>query len=144
MEKYNKKRIEKLKRHKKEYIIELLIIQLKINEKRSSIQNKALHFFFTHLAIQLNNISIEYFKELQGIVFSMPYTGTIVKEELWKPIQKTMYGIDSTTELTTKMINGILDVLTLAFGNQGIEVSFPNRWDLILKQMNKEGLVYEL
>jgi hypothetical protein len=137
--KYDKIYKQKMSRHKKEYIIELLILTLKREEKRSSLLNRALHLFFTLMADQFNNISLDHTIVIQGVVLTVPYTSTIFKEEWWRPIQKTMYGIDSTTDLTAKMINNILDVLTLAFGTQGIQVSFPNRYDLLVKKLNEQN-----
>lgn len=124
---------------KKEELVYLLKNALKIEEKRTSLQNRALHLLFTNIAEQLNNIGMDFNKEIQDIVFSMPYTGLIFKTEIWKPLQKTLFGIDSTTELTTKQINTILDVLIMTFGNSGVEVVFPNKFDKIIEDMNNDN-----
>jgi hypothetical protein len=140
---FNKKWHDKMLRHKKEYLIELLKIELKAKEKRTSLQNRALHLFFKIMADQLNNLGLDCSIEIQNITFSVPYTDMTFKNEIWRPIQKTMYGIESTKDINTKQINGILDVLTVSFGQSGIEITFPNKWDLMLKQMKEKGLLYE-
>lgn len=134
---YNDKYRQIMMRHKKEYILELLISALKREETLSSKQMRALHLLFSNLADQLNEIGVNCTIELQGMTFSAMWTTLSFKEMVWKPIQKALYGTDSVTELTTKQINNILDVLTLSFAHTEIEVVFPNKIDLIIKQMEK-------
>jgi len=104
---------------------------------RSTLQNASLHKMFSMIATQMNELGLEYNKEIQGIHISMPYTKDLFKEVFWKKIQMDMYGIESTTELTTHKINAILDVLTLAFGNMGIKVVFPSNFNKWLEQESK-------
>ena len=64
----------------------------------------------------------------------------MVKEFIWKPIQLTMFGIKSTTEITTLQINTILDVLSKFFSERGIAIHFPSKIDLLIKDFEEKGI----
>lgn len=115
---------------KREETIELR----KIARTRSNLQNRALHLFFTQVAEELNNIGITFvYHGLKGQEMETQWTGELFKKFTWKPIQKTMFGKESTTELTTEMINKIFQVINKFFAERGVEVSFPNQFDYYLK-----------
>jgi len=107
---------------------------------RSSQQNKALHLLFTHISESLNEIGETFnYKGIRGFEIETTWTPLLVKEMIWKPIQITMFGIESTTKINTNQINAILDVLTKYFGERGIPVSFPCQFDLWVKEINHQG-----
>lgn len=96
-------------------------------KKRTSIQNRALHLYFTFISNELNNLGLEF--NYTGLVIenlSSVYTPHIVKEFIWKPIQIALFNKNSTTKLNTKEINEIIDVITKFFGDRGISVQFPS------------------
>lgn len=93
------------------------------SKTRSNAQNNALHLYFSQLAEQLNNAGYT-FTNVLGL--EMPFTMILIKESIWKPTQKDMFGIDSTTKLTTQMINELIDVFSKHFGERGIYVEFPS------------------
>lgn len=64
--------------------------------KRTDQQNKALHKFFQLLSDKLNEQGLEIPLVLRT---TMWWTPDDVKRRLWKPLQKQMYGKNSTTEL---------------------------------------------
>lgn len=69
-----------------------------INKQRTDQQNRALYLFFTWLAETLNDSG----KDMRVILkpqISIPWTKNSVHDYLWIPIQKLMYGTDSTTFL---------------------------------------------
>jgi hypothetical protein len=107
--------------------------------QRTSLQNRSLHKLFDNIAKQFNSHGFTFHKEIQGITFDLRYTGTIIKKEYWADIQHTMFGTNSTTELSRGQIDQVLDVLTLAFGNQGIPVVWPSKfsqWDEMQNKLN--------
>lgn len=60
-----------------------------------------------------------------------------VKEVVIKPLIKQMFGKSSTTQLSKQQLQEIIDVVTLAFANRGIEIpQFPcaedEKWSLNL------------
>jgi hypothetical protein len=88
---------------------------------RTTKQNIALHLLFTIVSSQLNEMC------LKGQQLSMRHTPHLVKEMVWKPIQKALFDIDSTTKINTQQINEIVDVLSKFFGDKGIVIQFPSK-----------------
>ena len=115
-----------------------IIDQKAIRKTRSNLENRALHLYFTHVAIALLEVGINYHYTdvITGEVMEIPFTGELVKDWIWRPLQKTMFKVESTTKLTNSMINDILDVLSLWLGEKNKLVKFPNKMDLLIKQMN--------
>lgn len=105
------------------------IVEVKEKKKtRTLMQNRALHRFFTLISNTLNEQGQEFhYTGIKGFELTTRYTPLIVKEFFWKPIQRTMYNIESTRELTTKMINDISDVIIKYFGEKGITLLFPRK-----------------
>lgn len=93
------------------------------SKTRSNAQNNALHLYFSMIADQLNNAGYTF---TNALGLEIPFTMTLIKESIWKPTQKDMFGIDSTTKLTTQMINELIDVFSKHFGERGIYVEFPS------------------
>ena len=70
--------------------------------KRTKNQNAALHLYFTHIAEALNNEGFDVRVVLQVISekgIDMMWSPTLVKELLWRRIQKKYLDKQSTTEL---------------------------------------------
>jgi hypothetical protein len=101
---------------------------------RSSAQNRSLHLYFSFIANELNELGIQYqYTGISGKTFELRYTSSLVKEFLWKPIQASMFDKKSTTQLTTKEMNEIIDVITNFFGERGIVLEFPSMETLLEK-----------
>ena len=125
----NKCEVESFKEKSNFYINKGYTVDL-IQKKntRTTKQNSALHLLFTIVSNQLNEIGIEFqYIGLKGSVISTRHTPNLVKEHVWKPIQKALFNIDSTTKLNTEQINEIVDVLTKYFGDKGIVIAFPSK-----------------
>lgn len=115
-------------------------IELKaVKMTRSSAQNRALHLFFTQVADQLNNIGIAYVHHdlFTGIEIESQWTMELFKSQVWKKLQKAMFGIDSTTKLKRNQIDPIFETINKFFAERGIEVSFPCEFDRYLKMFEK-------
>ncbi len=106
---------------------------------RTNLQNKSLHLFFTLIADELNNLGLEFmYTGIKGLEMSSTYTSKIVKDFIWKPIQKTLFDINSTTKLNTIQINEISDILIKFFGEKGIYIVFPSTQGLLDKNSLNE------
>ena len=105
-----------------------IIVELKaVKITRTSRQNSALHKYFEFISNELNDLGLEFqHNGLNDNVFSMRYTPTLVKEFVWRPIQLTLFNIESTTKLDTKQMNEVIDVITKFFGDRGIVLPFPS------------------
>ena len=109
----------------------------KIDSSRTSQQNRALHLYFEHIANALIEVGFDYcyVNPISGEIIRIPFTKDLVKKYIWGPIQKTMFQIESTTQLTTPMINDMLSVLSLWLGEKNKEVNFPNKLDQLIENM---------
>ncbi len=92
--------------------------------KRTLQQNQALFRFFDLLASTLNaeNLTVDVILKAET-----QWNKERVLELLWRPLQKSMIGKESTTKLTTKELTEVYDTLNKALGEKlGIHVEFPH------------------
>lgn len=99
----------------------------KSSGKRTLTQNAALHLCFQQIANDMVQQGIDQrtvLNDLKG--FDCPITPEFIKE-VWKVLQYSMYQTTSTTELTTRQVDEVLDVLTKFLGETyGYQVVFPS------------------
>lgn len=94
---------------------------------RTKAQNSALHQYFNMISTELNEMGAEFhYTGLRGVDLSTRYTPTIVKDFFWRPIQLALFDIESTTQLDTRQMNEIIDVITKFFADKGINIQFPS------------------
>lgn len=94
---------------------------------RTVAQNKALHVFFSLLAKELNGAGLDMRTVLKPGV-EIPWSPILVKDHLWKPLQKAVLKKESTTQLNKQMeIDKVHEVLMRHLGEKfGLEyVEFP-------------------
>lgn len=108
-------------------------------KKRTEAQNNAMHLYFEQLAQALNNEGYDIRLVLQVIAekgVDMLWSKELVKEILWRSIQKKYTGKKSTTELDSiKEITDIhmmLDKFTA--DNFYITIPFPSIETLMEKK----------
>jgi hypothetical protein len=81
---------------------------------RNNQQNRAFHLYWSLLAEALNNEGCTYLskrgKELMFTAFKI--------ENDWREMMLEMYGIISTIDLTTEMINKIYDCMNLDYSHK--------------------------
>jgi len=81
------------------------------NDKlRTLRQNKSLHLFFAQLSEALNDAGFDIKKTLSQKI-EHPWTPTLVKELLWRPVQKSYLRKKSTKKLATDDIDKIYDII---------------------------------
>lgn len=108
---------------------------IKKGNTRTNKQNSALHLLYTIISSQLNEMGVEFkYFGLKGQVISIRHTPDLVKEHVWRPIQKALFNIESTTKINTSQINEIVDVLGKFFSEKGVVIQFPSKEQI-------EGLV---
>jgi hypothetical protein len=111
-------------------LIDTVLEGEKADDKRSLAQNNALHKDYELIATSLNNAGLDMKKVLKENV-EIPWTTISVKEYLFKPIMKSLLGIESTTELKKLDggINQIHEVLLRHLGQKfRIEyIEFPHK-----------------
>ena len=95
---------------------------------RSTKQNSALHLLYSIMTNQLNEMGLTYkHYGLKGNIIETRYTTHIVKEFFWRPIQMSLFDIQSTTKINTEQINQIVDVISKFFGDKGVVIEFPSK-----------------
>jgi len=97
--------------------------------KRTLTQNSAMHKYFEMVASELCEMGLTVEKVLTKPL-EIPWTPELVKELMWRRVQEAMFGKKSTTELTTKEVNEVYEVVARFLADkQGIVIEFPERID---------------
>ena len=79
------------------------------------------------LADSLNDAGYEMKAVLAAKSVDVPWTEASIKEVLYRPVMVAMLNKHSTTELDTKEISAVWDVLLRHLGeNFGVDVPFPS------------------
>lgn len=96
-------------------------------EPRSAQQNKALHKYFELVADELNGAGYSVQMMLKKDV-ALDWSPALVKEILWRSVQKAILKKESTTELTKrKEIDLIYDHLNRYLSEKfSIHIPFPH------------------
>ena len=104
-------------------------------KQRTLTQNDSLHLLFEQLATVLNDMGLYVG---QVIRFDAPWDKDRVKELIWREVQKKMTGKKSTTQLTTKEIDEIFEVIHHGFAEKGIDIpDFPSINTLMMNERIK-------
>ncbi len=112
------------------------VCDIKNMDTRTLKQNSSIHLWASQIAKLLNSKGL-YMKGVFGndIEWSMD----LVKTQIIKATIKKVFDLDSTTKLSRKQIDSLIDYVTIAFAHKGIEIpAFPNR-ELWLEETNKKG-----
>lgn len=104
-----------------------------MENQRTITQNKALHLLFTHIAETLNDAGMDMRATLKPGI-EIPWDGKMIKEYIWKPILKAKTGKDSTTQMNTKDIDSIFDIINRTLAEKGLHVPFPSIDEVMFKQ----------
>lgn len=113
-------------------------MEIIVNTNRTLTQNSALHLYFNIVAEALQEKGLDFAKVI-SIPVDMQITADIVKNFMWRPIQKAMFGIESTIKLKkTEQIEMIYDVINKKLSESfEIYIPFPNREDFNKKRWGK-------
>ena len=106
-----------------------------MTEQRTAQQNKALHQYFTMLAKDLNDAGLDIRKTLKED-FEISWTPEAVKELIWKPILKVMFGELSTADMETDQVGEVYLVIARHMAQKGITTPFPDRFSLADEQLH--------
>ncbi len=103
----------------------------KKKKQRTPTQNASFHLWCEVLAGAFNLAGIDkrqvFEKMKKGI--EIPWTKESVKEDFFKPIMEAVTGKKSTTELTTKEISEVVDIINHEFLSKrfnGMRVEWPS------------------
>ena len=104
-------------------------VKLSNMDLRTLTQNRAFHLYFTMVAVQLNNSGLYINKLIKEEKYKadIDWSGNLVKEQLWKPIQNAILDKKSTTQLEKAEVDRVYNTLNRYLSGIGISVPFPNR-----------------
>lgn len=108
----------------------------KKTDKRTIVQNSAMHKYFSLVAEALNDAGLDM---KQVIKADVEWSMFSVKEYMWKAIQKAILGKESTTLLKKDEIDSVyLNMNRLTASKFGIDIPFPSIESMIFKQNYEE------
>lgn len=94
--------------------------------QRTPTQNNAMHRYFELLAQALNDAGLDMRRTLKP-EWEIPWTAEMVKEHIWRPVQKVMLDRQSTTQLQTIDVGEVYDVINRHMAEKhGVHVPFPS------------------
>ena len=97
---------------------------VKSGKQRSLTQNASLHLFCKRLSDSLNEAGFD-FRTFIKDGYPVPFTEGLVKEHIWRPIQKAVTGHKSTTKPERGQYGEIYDALNVKLAEHGIYVPWP-------------------
>lgn len=101
-----------------------LRIAVKSGKQRTLTQNASLHLFCQQLADALNDAGFD-FRTFVKEGYPVPFNESLVKEYLWRPIQKAITGHNSTTKPEKHEYGTIYESLNVKLAEHGIFVAWP-------------------
>ena len=108
-------------------------------KQRTNSQNASLHLLFTQMSDSCVERGIDQKRIIEVMEgYPVPTTPEFIKGR-WKVIQEHMYGTTSTTELESKQIDKIYDVMNLLFSEElGVRCVFPSRDEQAFESLIKD------
>lgn len=97
----------------------------KIGNQRTYLQNASIHKYLTLLADEFNMSGITIQQALAQAV-EREWTMGCAKENIWRPIQKAIFKVESSTELERDEVTRVYDTINRHTGEKfGLYVPFP-------------------
>lgn len=104
-----------------------------MDKQRTDRQNRAFWLHCEHLAQELSGAGLDMRRVLKPEI-EIPWTKQSVCDFLIRPIMKAMYQKESTTELETKELTKVIEVLHRHMGEKfNLNVPFPSLEELMLQ-----------
>lgn len=101
-------------------------VEARTAKTRTQKQNRALHVWCRHLAETLREKDIDtktFFKS----GFEVPFTPEIVKDNIWKPVQRAVTDKEKSSKLSRSEVSGIFEIINKLLSERGIHVPWPSR-----------------
>lgn len=101
--------------------------KLSTGKQRTNLQNAALHRYCELLASNLNEKGFDMHMVLNNDI-EVPWTKELVKELIWRPVQKSQTQEASTTKAERVDYSKVYDIINRYIGGKfGISVEWPER-----------------
>lgn len=105
-------------------------------KQRTIRQNSSLHLLFRQIALELNERGMgqRVVVDLLSNYATVPWSERTVKVIIWHTLQKAVLLKESTTQLTTKEVDEVFEVMNREiFVPMGIELPFPSILEVMLQ-----------
>ena len=113
---------------------EVEVIVKKVVKTRTSLQNASLHKWMSLLADALNLSGQDMRKTIRQDI-DISWTEYNIKEYLFKPMMKAMYGKESTTQLSTVEIQKVYELVDKTIAERtGVTIPWPNIDQMLREQ----------
>ena len=99
---------------------------VKSGKQRTLTQNASLHVFCKNLAEALNDGGFD-FRTFVKDGYPVPFNEDLVKNHIWRPVQKAITGKESSTKPETHEYALIYDALNMKLAEHGIYVPWPSK-----------------
>lgn len=100
----------------------------KDGKQRTGSQNRSIHLYFKLLAYELNEAGFDVMKTMNQDI-AIPWNEHLIKELIWRKVQKAMTDKRSTTKLNTDEISKIYETINRHLSSTlGVSVEFPNKF----------------
>lgn len=93
---------------------------------RSEMQNNSLHLYCRMVSDELNGRGIT-FTQFFNPGFEVPWSEWIVKDNVWRPVQKALTGNEKTSKAKTPDYSKVYDVVNNKLADIGFHVPWPSR-----------------
>lgn len=102
-----------------------LRVSVKTGRQRTNTQNRALHLYLTNVADSLNSAGLDLRKTIKNDL-DIPWTTELVKDNIWRIIQKASTGHDSTTKPLTSDYSTVYEIMNRHLSAKlGVYVAWP-------------------
>ncbi len=106
-----------------------ITIKTKTGKQRTNLQNAALHKYCDMLASSLNESGFDMHMVLSSDV-EVPWNKDLVKELIWRPVQKAQTQESSTTKAERADYSKVYDTINRYIsGRFGVHVPWPEKKD---------------
>ena len=103
-------------------------VEFKNEKKRTNQQRKALEVYCKLVAEALTDAGLDMRRTLKAEI-DIPWSQSLVKEFIWKPVQKVILDVESTTEPHTNEYNAVFEVVHRHLAqNHGVTVLWPTKF----------------
>jgi len=100
---------------------------IKVGSKRTSTQNAALHVYLKQVADEFNAAGLDMKQTLMADI-DIPWTALLVKELIWKKVQKALIDKQSTTEANRTDYTLVYETINRHMASTwGISVPWPTK-----------------
>ena len=104
-----------------------VVFKWQSGNQRTRKQNSAMWLWLSQLATELNDAGYDMRKTLKDEV-DIPWTKSNAKTHLWDPVQRLLFGKDSSQQLEKTEINEVQEVIARHIAKStGVTVPFPQK-----------------